>query len=64
MLWTPHERANCLENTLAIIPRPNGQSGIKKTGFVAPVSLSEALERTVRHEFIETHENEELFYSE
>jgi len=27
VLWTPHERANCLENTLAIIPRPNRQSG-------------------------------------
>jgi nucleoside-diphosphate-sugar epimerase len=37
---------------------------IAKTGFVAPVPLVEALERTVRHEFLESHDNELLFYSE
>ncbi len=39
-------------------------TSIDKSGFVAPVPLSEALERTVRHEFIESHEGEGLFYSE
>lgn len=37
---------------------------LAQTGFVAPVPLVEALERTVRHEFIESHENESVFYSE
>lgn len=40
------------------------ETAIDKTGFVAPVPLSEALERTVRHEFIESHEHEGLFFSE
>jgi nucleoside-diphosphate-sugar epimerase len=40
------------------------ETAIGRTGFVAPVSLPEALERTVRFEFLETHENRELFYSE
>ena len=39
-------------------------SGVDKTGFVAPVPLEEALRRTVRHEFIESHESEEVFHSE
>lgn len=39
-------------------------TSVEKSGFVAPVSLGEALERTVRHEFIESHEGEGLFYSE
>jgi nucleoside-diphosphate-sugar epimerase len=37
---------------------------VAQTGYVAPVPLDEALERTVRHEFIESHENESVFYSE
>lgn len=37
---------------------------VAQTGFVAPVPLIEALERTVRHEFVESHENESVFYSE
>lgn len=37
---------------------------VVQTGYVAPVPLLEALERTVRHEFIESHENESVFYSE
>lgn len=40
------------------------ETAIDKTGFVAPVPLSEALERTVRHEFIESHEHEGVFFSE
>lgn len=40
------------------------ETAIEKTGFVAPVPLSEALERTVRHEFIESHEHEGVFFSE
>ena len=40
------------------------EAAIDKTGFVAPVPLSEALERTVRHEFLESHEKEDVFFSE
>ena len=39
-------------------------TSIAKTGFVPPVSLSEALERTVRHEFVESHEGDGVFYTE
>lgn len=39
-------------------------TSLAQTGFVAPVPLDEALERTVRQEFIESHENESVFYSE
>lgn len=39
-------------------------SGIEKSGFVPPVPLQEALERTVRHEFIEEHGHEGLFFTE
>jgi GlcNAc-P-P-Und epimerase len=35
---------------------------IDRTEFVAPVPLLMALELTVRHEFIEKHENEQLFF--
>lgn len=34
------------------------------TVFVAPVPMVEALERTVRHEFVESHDNESVFCSE
>ena len=37
---------------------------VTKTGFTAPVTLVEALERTVRHEFVESHSGETVFYSE
>jgi nucleoside-diphosphate-sugar epimerase len=40
------------------------ETSIAKTGFVPPVPLAEALERTVRHEFIESHEGDGVFYSE
>ena len=39
-------------------------TSLARTGFVAPVSLVDAFERTVRHEFVESHENESVFYSE
>lgn len=37
---------------------------ISDTEFIAPVPLLEALERTVRHEFVETHGDQHVFYSE
>jgi nucleoside-diphosphate-sugar epimerase len=40
------------------------ETSIAKTGFVPPVPLSEALERTVRHEFIESHDGDGVFYTE
>jgi nucleoside-diphosphate-sugar epimerase len=40
------------------------ETSLAKTGFVPPVPLSEALERTVRHEFIESHEGDGVFYTE
>ncbi|MFZ6864752.1 NAD-dependent epimerase/dehydratase family protein [Undibacterium sp. Ji67W] len=39
-------------------------TSIEKLDFKAPVPISEALERTVRHEFIESHGNENVFYTE
>jgi hypothetical protein len=39
-------------------------TAIDKTGFVAPVPLSQALEQTIRHEFIEKHDDEPLYFSE
>lgn len=39
-------------------------TAIEKTDFKPPVQLSQALEQTVRYEFIEKHNNENLFYSE
>jgi nucleoside-diphosphate-sugar epimerase len=39
-------------------------TAIDKTGFVPPVSLGQALEQTIRHEFIEKHDNEPLYFTE
>jgi hypothetical protein len=39
-------------------------SAAGQTGFVAPVPISEALTRTVRYEFVESHEGEDIFNSE
>ncbi len=39
-------------------------TAVEKSGFIAPVPLEEALARTVRHEFIESHEGEGVFYTE
>lgn len=39
-------------------------TAINETGFVPPVPLAQALEQTVRHEFIEKHSDEPLYFSE
>jgi nucleoside-diphosphate-sugar epimerase len=39
-------------------------TAIDKTGFIPPVTLDQALERTIRHEFLESHENETVFYTD
>lgn len=39
-------------------------TAIDSTGFLPPVPLSRALEQTIRHEFIEKHDNEPLYFSE
>ena len=39
-------------------------TAIDKTGFLPPVPLEQALEQTIRHEFIEKHHDEPLFFSE
>jgi nucleoside-diphosphate-sugar epimerase len=40
------------------------ESAIGQTGFSPPVLLIEALEKTVKYEFIENHNNEQIFYTE
>jgi nucleoside-diphosphate-sugar epimerase len=40
------------------------ESAINETDFIPPVSLMEAIERTVHFEFIETNKDDRLFYSE
>jgi len=40
------------------------ESAIESTGFIPPVPLMEAIEKTVRFEFIEEHKDESVFYSE
>ena len=40
------------------------ESAIGSTGFVPPAPLMDAIEKTVRFEFIEDHKNEQVFYSE
>lgn len=39
-------------------------TAIDSTGFRSPVPLSEAIENTVRYEFIESHDSEAVFYTE
>lgn len=39
-------------------------TAIDSTGFVSPVPLTKALEQTIRHEFIEKHDNEPVYFSE
>jgi nucleoside-diphosphate-sugar epimerase len=39
-------------------------SAIDQSGFVPPVSLEKALENTVRYEFIESHDRNNVFYTE
>jgi nucleoside-diphosphate-sugar epimerase len=40
------------------------ESAIKSTGFIPPVSLMDAIEKTVHFEFIEDRKTEQVFYSE
>lgn len=40
------------------------ESAVDKTGFLPPVGLMEAIEKTVRYEFLEDHSKEQVFYSE
>jgi nucleoside-diphosphate-sugar epimerase len=40
------------------------ESAIESTGFIPPVPLIDAIEKTVRFEFIEDHKNEQVFFSE
>ncbi len=39
-------------------------TAIDETGFIPPVPLLQALEQTIRHEFIEKHDDEPLYFSE
>ena len=39
-------------------------TAIDNTGFVRPVPLEQAIAQTVRHEFIENHDGEPLYFSE
>jgi nucleoside-diphosphate-sugar epimerase len=39
-------------------------TAIEKTGFLRPVPLEQAIAQTVRHEFIENHDGEPLYFSE
>ncbi|MBU3546749.1 NAD(P)-dependent oxidoreductase [Polynucleobacter sp. MWH-Jannik1A5] len=40
------------------------ESAVDSTGFIPPVPLIEAIEKTVRFEFMEDHKAEKVFYSE
>lgn len=40
------------------------ESAIVETGFVPPINLIDAIERTVKYEFLEDHKKEPVFYSE
>jgi GlcNAc-P-P-Und epimerase len=37
---------------------------INKTGFIPPVGFMDAIEKTVNYEFIEDHQDEQVFYTE
>lgn len=39
-------------------------TAIEETNFVPPVPLEQALKQTIRHEFIEKHDDEPLYFSE
>ncbi|MEQ9107797.1 MAG: NAD-dependent epimerase/dehydratase family protein [Limnobacter sp.] len=39
-------------------------TAIDSTGFVSPVPLTKALEQTIRHEFIEKHDDQPVYFSE
>jgi hypothetical protein len=37
---------------------------VEKTGFIPPVSLYDAIEKTIRYEFLEDQKSDQVFYSE
>jgi nucleoside-diphosphate-sugar epimerase len=39
-------------------------TAVEKTGFISPIKLTEGLQSTVRYEFMESHDEDELFYTE
>jgi hypothetical protein len=39
-------------------------SSVKSTGFEAPVKLEDAIDRTLRYEFIEDNSEEQVFLTE
>lgn len=39
-------------------------TAIESTGFVSPVNIEKALAQTVHYEFIDSHSNEDVFYTE
>lgn len=39
-------------------------SAVEHTGFIPPTGLAKAIERTVRHEFVEKHVGQEIFFGE
>lgn len=40
------------------------ESAISKTGFIPPVPMLDAIERTVRYEFLEDHKDEPVYFGE
>jgi nucleoside-diphosphate-sugar epimerase len=40
------------------------ESAIADTGFIAPIPLHDAIERTIRYEFLEDHKDEPIYFSE
>lgn len=40
------------------------ETKIKETGFLPPIDLNEALEKTIHHEFIQKHHSEPLYFTE
>jgi len=39
-------------------------SSIGQSGFIPPVTLTKGLEKTIRYEFLESHSNQDVFYTE
>jgi nucleoside-diphosphate-sugar epimerase len=39
-------------------------TSVQQTGFAAPFSLEEGLDRTIRHEFVEDHKHAHVFFTE
>lgn len=39
-------------------------SAVFRTNFIPPIELEDAIERTVKYEFFESHENDHVFFSE